>query len=348
MADVGCTILCRLGTSREADGGNVLRTASPVTANPALAEETTKLVAAGGHTFFAVPVQHNGVPFSGLCSSCRLAVPVANLVSVKHHNHVNRRETCGRQCQAGEMTSEASCFAGVVQRKRTVADLHVNAEGLRVTLSGVEVACASYHDGMQVLQHSSISILLSSSGSATLQVARGVPPHSWCALEQVCGARGGGDGAAQGMFLALHPQHVFMLALETPDKRNMCISLIRKVRRPVHPLLVSPLRNRPASGTECELPRSCLPACSRRWLARQGTHWRGPVNTRDWPADIVVAHTLFRQAGRPIDLSNQPTICGALRLEQYLEHGNDASELLRTMIVWDVDHCRHCLLFTST
>jgi hypothetical protein len=142
VADVGCTILCRLGTSRGADGSNVLRTASPVTANPALAEETANLVAAGGHTFFAVPVQHNGM----------------------------------------------------VQRKRTVADLHVNAEGLRVTLSGVEVASASYHNGMQV-----------------------------------CGARGGGDGAAQGMFLALNPQHVFMLALETPDKRNVCISLIRKM-----------------------------------------------------------------------------------------------------------------------
>jgi hypothetical protein len=42
------------------------------------------------------------------------------------------------------------------------------------------------------------------------------------------------------------------------------------------------------------------------------------VNTHDWPADTMVAHTLFRQAGRPIDLSNQPKICGALRLEQYL------------------------------
>jgi hypothetical protein len=67
VADVGCTILCRLGTSREADGGNVLRTASPVTADPALAEETAKLVAAGGHTFFAVPVQHNGALSRTLC-----------------------------------------------------------------------------------------------------------------------------------------------------------------------------------------------------------------------------------------------------------------------------------------
>jgi hypothetical protein len=67
VADVGCTILCRLGTSREADGSNVLRTASPVTANPALAEEAANLVAAGGHTFFAVPVQHNGALPRTLC-----------------------------------------------------------------------------------------------------------------------------------------------------------------------------------------------------------------------------------------------------------------------------------------
>jgi hypothetical protein len=60
VADVGCTILCRLGASRETDGGSVLRTASPVTADPALADETAELEAAGGHTFFAVPVQHNG------------------------------------------------------------------------------------------------------------------------------------------------------------------------------------------------------------------------------------------------------------------------------------------------
>ena len=38
----------------------MLRTASPVTADPALSQETANLVAAGGHTFFAVPVQHNG------------------------------------------------------------------------------------------------------------------------------------------------------------------------------------------------------------------------------------------------------------------------------------------------
>lgn len=48
------------------------------------------------------------------------------------------------------MTSDAGASAGMVQRKRTVANLHVDAEGLRVTLSGVEVAAASYHAGMQV------------------------------------------------------------------------------------------------------------------------------------------------------------------------------------------------------
>jgi hypothetical protein len=55
-----------------------------------------------------------------------------------------------KRCHAVEMTPKPGCSAGMVQRKRTVADLHVNAEGLRVTLSGVEVASASYHTGMQV------------------------------------------------------------------------------------------------------------------------------------------------------------------------------------------------------
>jgi hypothetical protein len=73
-----------------------------------------------------------------------------------------------------------------------------------------------------------------------------------------------------------------------------------------------------ASGIACELSSLTSPGLFRRWLARQGIHWRGPVNTHDWPADTMVAHTLFRQAGRPIDLSDQPTIYGALRLEQYL------------------------------
>ena len=175
------------------------------------------------------------------------------------------------------MMPEPGCSAGMVQRKRTVADLHINAEGLRVTLSWVEVASASYHAGMQVrLQHSSISIRLSSSGSASLLVACGVPPHSRCALEQVCGARGGGDGAAQGMFLALNPQHVFMLALETPDKRNVCISLIRKVRRLVHPLLVSPHNDQTCIWRRMLSPGSRLPACS-------ADGWQGRVYTGGAP-----------------------------------------------------------------
>lgn len=60
-----------------------------------------------------------------------------------------------------------------------------------------------------------------------LSAIKPVRLHAMC---KVCGARGGGDGAAQGMFLALNSQHVFMLALETPFKRNVCIGLIRKVR----------------------------------------------------------------------------------------------------------------------
>ena len=44
---------------------------------------------------------------------------------------------------------------------------------------------------------------------------------------QVCGARGGGDAAAQGLFLCLGPTLVFMLALESAKQRNAAIQLIR-------------------------------------------------------------------------------------------------------------------------
>ena len=39
------------------------------------------------------------------------------------------------------------------------------------------------------------------------------------------------------------------------------------------------------------------------------------------------------------------TSVGALSLEQDSEHGNHASEL-RTIAVWNVNDCGHCLLFT--
>ena len=45
---------------------------------------------------------------------------------------------------------------------------------------------------------------------------------------QVCGARGGGDAAAQGLFLALSPSLVFMLACESAKQRNAAILLIRE------------------------------------------------------------------------------------------------------------------------
>ena len=48
-----------------------------------------------------------------------------------------------------------------------------------------------------------------------------------CRVVQVCGARGGGDGAAQGVFLAFAAGQAFMLACESSRQRNMCIMLIR-------------------------------------------------------------------------------------------------------------------------
>eukprot|EP00958_Prasinococcus_capsulatus_P029685 scaffold7614_cov417-Prasinococcus_capsulatus_cf.AAC.6 len=48
---------------------------------------------------------------------------------------------------------------------------------------------------------------------------------------QVCGARGGGDAAGQGLFLALHPSQVFMLALQSPRERNAAILLVRSMAK---------------------------------------------------------------------------------------------------------------------
>ena len=52
--------------------------------------------------------------------------------------------------------------------------------------------------------------------------------ESYSDAMQVCGARGGGDAAAQGLFLALSPSLVFMLACESAKQRNAAIMLIRK------------------------------------------------------------------------------------------------------------------------
>ena len=52
--------------------------------------------------------------------------------------------------------------------------------------------------------------------------------ESFSEAMQVCGARGGGDAAAQGLFLALSPSLVFMLACESAKQRNAAILLIRK------------------------------------------------------------------------------------------------------------------------
>ena len=117
-----------------------------------------------------------------------------------------------------------------------MASLRADAEGLRVTVSGVEVASASYHADMQV---PSLRASKTHTVKPLFTTAHIDPPDHRCAIPQVCGARGGGDGAAQGMFLALNPQHVFMLALETPHKRNVCIGLIRKVCRLMHPACIA-------------------------------------------------------------------------------------------------------------
>ena len=55
---------------------------------------------------------------------------------------------------------------------------------------------------------------------------------------QVCGARGGGDAAKQGVFLVLDITSVWMLACESPWERNLCIKAIRQV-----PSIDLPLKN---------------------------------------------------------------------------------------------------------
>mmetsp|Transcript_62778 Transcript_62778/g.198836 ORF Transcript_62778/g.198836 Transcript_62778/m.198836 type:complete len:473 (+) Transcript_62778:208-1626(+) len=53
--------------------------------------------------------------------------------------------------------------------------------------------------------------------------------ESYSADMQVCGARGGGDAAALGLFLALKPKLIFMLACESARERNAAVMLIRSM-----------------------------------------------------------------------------------------------------------------------
>jgi hypothetical protein len=78
------------------------------------------------------------------------------------------------------------------------------------------------------------------------------------------------------MFLALNPQHVFMLALETPDKRNVCISLIRKVRRLVHPLSVSPPDGHTCIWHRMRAVQSHVPRLVPQMAGKAGYTLEGP------------------------------------------------------------------------
>eukprot|EP00239_Pterosperma_sp_CCMP1384_P008354 CAMPEP_0197852696 /NCGR_PEP_ID=MMETSP1438-20131217/21227_1 /TAXON_ID=1461541 /ORGANISM="Pterosperma sp., Strain CCMP1384" /LENGTH=396 /DNA_ID=CAMNT_0043466857 /DNA_START=15 /DNA_END=1205 /DNA_ORIENTATION=- len=66
---------------------------------------------------------------------------------------------------------------------------------------------------------------------------------------QVCGARGGGDAAAQGLFLALTPSLVFMLASESSRERNAAIMLIRKFSQQNGIFLKGPESSSPSATT---------------------------------------------------------------------------------------------------
>ena len=43
----------------------------------------------------------------------------------------------------------------------------------------------------------------------------------------MCGARGGGDAAKQGVFLVIRKDSVWMLACESPKERYLAIRLIK-------------------------------------------------------------------------------------------------------------------------
>ncbi|KAK9845879.1 hypothetical protein WJX81_004995 [Elliptochloris bilobata] len=57
---------------------------------------------------------------------------------------------------------------------------------------------------------------------------------------QVCGARGGGDAAKQGVFLVIRKDSVWMLACKSPKERNQCIMLIRTFAEARYETLTGP------------------------------------------------------------------------------------------------------------
>ena len=104
------------------------------------------------------------------------------------------------EAYAAKESAEFNCVVvqrnGEMQDRREVHQLDVLSDRVKLKRSGKTRFKEAYGDGMQV-----------------------------------CGARGGGDAAAQGLFLALSPSLVFMLACESAKQRNAAILLIRSRAR---------------------------------------------------------------------------------------------------------------------
>ena len=155
-------------------------------------------------------------------------------------------------------------FNGGLQRQKVVSVLRVSASGVALHAVDGSVRCqAAYHDQMQVLRQQHLSAYSTDKHTyGACMPCRAVPlaVFDHCQkLLQICGARGGGDGAAQGLFLAFQRGDAYMLvritaalvptvfadmghfnsrtnapaacvqACESSKQRNVCILLIRKL-----------------------------------------------------------------------------------------------------------------------
>ena len=74
----------------------------------------------------------------------------------------------------------------------------------------------------------------------------------------MCGARGGGDAAAQGLFLALSPSLVFMLACEASRERNAAIMLIRRFALEVGAMYQPACTSLPCTSDLDQPTKTCL------------------------------------------------------------------------------------------
>ena len=115
---------------------------------------------------------------------------------------------------------------GEMQDRREVHQLEVLPSKLKLKRAGRTRYKEDYTAAMQARAPGGPSPAIGVARAALLRLALSRVGGE-AARAQVCGARGGGDAAAQGLFLALGPHLVFMLACESARQRNAAIMLIR-------------------------------------------------------------------------------------------------------------------------